>query len=123
MSRRFLLLTALTCAVAMAVLLRTAASDVKPRAAAAETATSGSVVAVLALEDCTIDRESVSGLTTQEAVHHVPTTSADMVEIAVSPHADERGAALTPEVDFRPPELSADLFSDTIRPPPTPHVS
>ena len=123
MRRRLPLLTALTCAVAIAVLLRTASADVEPVASAEQAGFEGSVVSEAALDSCTIGTESAPSLATREAAQLSPPTPANWVDIAVSFQADERSLALFPELDFRPPGSPVDSSRDTIRPPPLPRIS
>ncbi|MCY3920976.1 MAG: hypothetical protein OXG27_01090 [Chloroflexi bacterium] len=123
MRRRLLLLTALTCAVAIAVLLRSATSDVEPVAADDQAGFEGSLVSEAALDSCTIGTESAPSLATYEAAQLFPPTPANSVDLAVSFQADERSLALFPELDFRPPGSPVDSSRDTIRPPPSPRIS
>ncbi len=123
MRRRLLPLTALTCAVAIAVLLRAAASDVDSVAAVEQAGFEGVVVTETALDNCTIGAESASILATYEAAQLLPPAPANSVDIGVALQADERSLALFPELDFRPPGSPVDSSRDTIRPPPTPQVS
>lgn len=123
MRRRLLLLTGLTCAVAIAVLLRTVASDVESVVAVEQSHLEGSVASEFVLGDCAIDQGIAPSLAADEAAQVFPMTPADEMAIAVSLQADERSVALSPEVDFGPPKSPLDLFRDTIRPPPGSQIS
>ncbi|MYA00222.1 MAG: hypothetical protein F4038_08165 [Chloroflexi bacterium] len=124
MRRRLLLLGGLTCAVAIALLLRTAASDFESAMSVDLAEPVGSVVGEIPLEDCSIVPDSEPGLAAREAATIFPISPADAVDIAVSRHADERSVAFSPEADLNPPQSPSDLYRDTIRPPPpAPDVS
>ena len=123
MRRRLLLLGGLTCAVAIALLLRTAAPDFEPAVSADRAEQDGSVVAEIPLEDCSIVPDSEPGLATREAATFSPISPADAVDIAVSRNADERSVAFSPEADLNPPQSPSELFRDTIRPPPAPDIA
>ncbi len=123
MRRRLLLLGGLTCAVAIALLLRTAASDFEPAVSADLAEPVGSVVAEIPLEDCSIVVENEPGLATREAATIFPMAPADAIDIAVSLDADERSVAFSPEADLNPPTSPTELVRDTIRPPPAPDAS
>ena len=123
MRRRLLLLGGLTCALGIAVLLRTAAPDVEPIVAGEPEQLDVSAVADVMVEDCSIATEVGPGLASREAAQLVPSVSANTSDISVSPNADDRSVAFRLEGDFKPPRSPVDLFRETIRPPPTPHIS
>jgi hypothetical protein len=123
MRRRLLLLAGLTCAVAVAVLLRTATSDVEPLVAA-ESAESGSVVITEVLvADCTIVAERTSGLASSEAAQPLPVVPLDATEQVLVAASDSPRAAPTLFLDFERPPRQHPLSRVTIRPPPSSHTA
>ena len=123
MRRRLLLLGGLTCAVALAVLLRTTASDLEPIVAAPQGDTAVSVVSDFTLEDCAISPDSAPGLVSSEAAQLYPAAPPDAAEIGVAPIADERGVALLATLDAGPTTSLIPSFHDSIRAPPETHIA
>jgi len=123
MRRRLLLLGGLTCALAIAVLLRTAAPDAQPLLAGEPAQPDVVAIADTVAEDCSIATETGPSLAAREAAQLFPFVAADTSDIAVSPHADDRSIAFTPDRHIELPRSPVDLFRETIRPPPTPQIS
>lgn len=123
MRRRLPLLAGLTVAVAIAVLLRTAASEADPIVAAEMVELNTSIAVELATEDCTISPEQEPGLASSEASQlTLLTPLGDIGQVFI---ASAGSAGTQPGLSFeleRPPQLHL-LAKVTIRPPPTSHVA
>lgn len=122
MRRQILLLTGLTVAVVIALLLRTAASNVEPVAAAQPTEPDASVVAEFALEDCAIATEGAPRLSSTDAAQPLPLSPLDYIDPAVAFVADARAVSLARTLELEIPQQRHRLSRDTIRPPPPSHA-
>ena len=123
MRRRLLLIAGLTCAVAIAVLLRTAASDVEPAVAAESKAFDTSGVARVALDDCAIAVERTPGLASSEAAHPIPLAPFDATILTFVAAEDSHDSTPSLKLDIERPPQEHLLSQVTIRPPPSSHVA
>lgn len=121
MRRQLLLLSGLTAAVVIAVLLRTASSDVEPIAAAEPTEPESAVVADAWVSDCAIATEHEPGLASSEAAQPLPIVPLDAAEQVLVAASDSPRAAPTLFLDFERPPRQHPLSRVTIRPPPSSH--
>ncbi len=113
-----MLLAGLVAAVAVAVLLRTASSQVDATVATAEPVREPSLVALLELSDCTISTHRLAHLISSDASQPAKDAPGDAARLGVAQHADEQHAALIPETTYSAPVLKQHALRPTIRPPP-----
>lgn len=123
MRRRLLLLTGLTCAVALAVVLRTTASDLGPMVPVLQGDTNASVVSDFTLEDCAVSPDRAPGLASSGAAQLFPAPPPDEAEIGVALIADERGVAFLATFDAGPTTSLIHRPRDSIRAPPTTRIA
>ena len=121
MRRQLLLLSGLTAAVVIAVLLRTASSDVDPIVAAEPTETESAVIADAWVSDCAIATEHEPGLASSEAAQPLPIVPLDATKQVLVAASESPGAAPTLFLDSERPPRQYPLSRVTIRPPPSSH--
>lgn len=118
MTRRFILFAGLVAAVAVAVLLRTASSQVDATVASAEPEREPPLTALLEVSDCTISTHRLAHLLSSDASQPAKKVPGDAAKLGVAHHANEQHAALMPETDYSAPILKQYALRPTIRPPP-----
>ncbi len=130
MRRPPLLLAGLLCAVALAVLLRTASSSGQPSAELAvaeqhaeQTAPTEVALALPITQDCALALESAALALSADAAPPFPLPPSDAAAIAVALAADERRVAFPPESDFGLPRTPVCSARIQIRPPPPTHIA
>jgi hypothetical protein len=123
MRRRLLLLAGLSCAVAIAVLLRTGVVDVEPVVSAGPAESDAAAIAEVSVGDCTITSDLGPGLAGSEAAQPLPSVPLDaenQILVAASDSPNETPARY---LDFERPRRLHPLIRVTIRPPPRSHVA
>ncbi|MCY3568030.1 MAG: hypothetical protein OXH38_05345 [Chloroflexi bacterium] len=118
MTRRSLMFAGLVAAVAIAVLLRTAASQFERATADLNEAQTQVRLSVLEISDCTISADRSSHLISSDASQPAKNAPADAADIGIAHHANEQRVALSLAAVARAPATSRLALRPTIRPPP-----
>ena len=118
MTRRTLLFAGLVAAVAIAVLLRTASSQVEVTTAEVSEEQAQSRLSISEVSDCAISIDQHSPLISSGASQPAKSAPSDAADIGIAHRADAQRVALMPAAEARAPAPSLHAMRPTIRPPP-----
>ena len=118
MKRQIVLLTCLTAAVAVAVLLRTASPNVDNVTVADVDSDDQKHLSVAQITDCAITPEQTPQLASSDAAQPIPVSPLAVADMAVSRTADTRSETVAPTPEATVPRPQHQSLRITIRPPP-----